>query len=84
MRQRYVLQFQKAREIIKAGGIGTVYKVHLTWNRNSPRSRRARTTDRPENRRLEGVPRQARRRQPFDEYHFTQLGAGSGTSAAAS
>lgn len=35
--QRSMPQFQKAREIIRGGGIGEVHKVHLTWNRNSDR-----------------------------------------------
>jgi len=33
-------QFQKACEIVRSGGIGKVYKVHLTWNRNMDRPRR--------------------------------------------
>lgn len=37
--QRSMPQFIKAREIIRSGGIGKVYKVHLTWNRNSDRPR---------------------------------------------
>jgi predicted dehydrogenase len=35
MQQRSMPQFQKARELIQAGRLGKVHKVHLTWNRNS-------------------------------------------------
>jgi predicted dehydrogenase len=41
MQQRSMPQFQKAYEILKSGQLGTIHKVHLTWNRNSAR------TDRP-------------------------------------
>jgi predicted dehydrogenase len=67
--QRSMPQFQKAREIIRAGGIGKVYKVHLTWNRNGDRARRvARGID----------PKQVDWKaflgnapdQPFDEYRL--------------
>ena len=32
--QRSMPHFQKAKELIDAGRIGRVFKVHLTWNRN--------------------------------------------------
>lgn len=35
--QRSMPHIQKANEIIRAGTIGKVVKVHLTWNRNAPR-----------------------------------------------
>jgi predicted dehydrogenase len=38
--QRSMPHLQKAREIVRAGGLGKVHKVHLTWNRNSDRVRR--------------------------------------------
>lgn len=38
--QRSMLQFQRARDILREGQLGTVHKVHMTWNRNS-RSERA-------------------------------------------
>src|SRR5216684_829766 len=38
--QRSMPHFQKAYEIIQAGTIGKVHKVHLTWNRNAPRFRK--------------------------------------------
>jgi predicted dehydrogenase len=34
--QRSMPQFQKGYELIKSGQLGTIRKVHLTWNRNSP------------------------------------------------
>jgi predicted dehydrogenase len=40
MQQRSMPQFQKGREIIQSGRIGKVYKVHLTWNRNTDRVRK--------------------------------------------
>ncbi len=40
IQQRSMPQMQKARELFKAGRIGEVHKVHLTWNRNADRVRR--------------------------------------------
>lgn len=37
MQQRSMPHIQKAYEIVKSGGIGEIYKVHLTWNRNTTR-----------------------------------------------
>lgn len=37
MQQRSMPHIQKAYEIVKSGGIGDIYKVHLTWNRNTSR-----------------------------------------------
>jgi predicted dehydrogenase len=34
--QRSMPHFQKARELLGAGRIGTVLKVHMSWNRNVP------------------------------------------------
>jgi predicted dehydrogenase len=39
MQQRSMPQFQKARELLKAGRFGKICKVHLTWNRNTDRER---------------------------------------------
>jgi predicted dehydrogenase len=67
--QRSMPQFQKAREILKAGGIGTVRKVHLTWNRNWGHF----------GKHLDGIDPKtvdwkafcgSAREQPFDEYRF--------------
>ncbi len=67
--QRSMPQFQRARELVRAGALGRVHKVHLTWNRNSDRVRRG-----PQNvdpKRLDwaaflgNAPKQA-----FDDYRF--------------
>jgi predicted dehydrogenase len=67
--QRSMPHFQKANEIIRAGTLGTVHKVHLTWNRNSDRVRKvARNID----------PKQVDWKaflgnapdQPFDDYRL--------------
>src|SRR5207237_10220555 len=38
--QRSMPHLQKAYEIVKSGQLGEIHKVHLTWNRNQPRSAR--------------------------------------------
>jgi predicted dehydrogenase len=38
--QRSMPQFEKARDLLRAGRLGKVHKVHLTWNRNVDRLRR--------------------------------------------
>lgn len=67
--QRSMPQVARARELIRDGRIGTVHKVHMTWNRNSDRVRRG-----PQNvdqtkldwaRFCGNAPRQA-----FDDYRF--------------
>ncbi len=40
MQQRSMPHIQKAKELVKAGRLGAVHKVHLTWNRNVDRVRR--------------------------------------------
>jgi len=71
MQQRSMPQMQKGAELVAAGKLGKVCKVHLTWNRNTPRFRKVPL----------GVdPRQVdwkaflgnAREQPFDEYRFRQ------------
>jgi predicted dehydrogenase len=70
MQQRSMPHIQKARELIKSGRIGEVFRVHLSWNRSGT-SRIKRTP--------EGVnPAQVVWKdflgnapdQPFDEYRF--------------
>jgi len=67
--QRSMPQFLKARELLKAGRIGDVFKVHLTWNRNADRLRKrplgidANKVDWKE---FLGNARP----QPYDEYRF--------------
>ena len=69
--QRSMPQFQKAYDIVRASGIGHVYKVHLSWNRNVPRW----------NRNSSGVklsPAEWKqflgnaKDQPFDDYRYRQ------------
>jgi predicted dehydrogenase len=67
--QRSMPQYQKARELVRAGRIGQVHKAHLTWNRNTDRVRRfplgvdPKAVDWPTF--LGSAPQ-----QPFDEYRF--------------
>jgi predicted dehydrogenase len=69
MQQRSMPQFQKARDIIRNGGIGKIHKVHLTWNRNSERARRGTSHVDPKlvdwKAFLGNAPE-----QPFDDYRF--------------
>jgi predicted dehydrogenase len=70
MQQRSMPHIQKARELIKAGRIGEVFKVHLTWNRGGT-TRFRRTPMGVDPRQvawkdfLGGAPD-----QPFDEFRF--------------
>lgn len=69
MQQRSMPHIQKAREILKSGELGKIHKVHLTWNRNTPRGQQrklgidAATVDW---KRFLGNAKE----QPFDEYRF--------------
>ncbi len=67
--QRSMPQFQKAYEIVKSGQLGDIHKVHLTWNRNTPRWTRNKYNVDPKSvdwkQFLGGAPD-----QPFDEYRF--------------
>src|SRR5690606_1302422 len=38
MQQRSMPQIQKGRELIRSGALGTIHKIHLTWNRNAARA----------------------------------------------
>ena len=67
--QRSMPQFQKAFEIVRSGQLGEIHKVHLTWNRNSPRWAREKYDIDPSTvdwKRFLGTARE----QPFDEYRF--------------
>jgi predicted dehydrogenase len=67
--QRSMPHFQKALEIVNSGQLGDIHKVHLTWNRNTPRWARDKYNIDPATvdwRRFLGGARQ----QPFDEYRF--------------
>jgi len=67
--QRSMPQFHKARELLKAGRIGKVFKVHLTWNRNSDRLRRGPLGIDPGKVDWKAFLGNAPA-QPFDEYRF--------------
>jgi predicted dehydrogenase len=67
--QRSMPQFQRGMEIVKAGGLGAIHKIHLTWNRNQDRVRRNPLGVDPASvdwqKFLGNAPQ-----QPFDEYRF--------------
>jgi predicted dehydrogenase len=67
--QRSMPQFEKGRDLLRAGRLGKVHKVHLTWNRNTDRHRK-----RPLNIDPNKVDWKAflgnAPDQPFDEYRF--------------
>jgi predicted dehydrogenase len=67
--QRSMPQFQKAYEIVKSGQLGDIHKVHLTWNRNTPRWTKNNYNIDPKTvdwkQFLGSAPV-----QPFDEYRF--------------
>ncbi len=67
--QRSMPQFRKAFEIVQSGQLGDIHKVHLTWNRNSPRWVREKYNIDPNTvdwkQFLGAAPG-----QPFDEYRF--------------
>src|SRR5262249_48611388 len=67
--QRSMPQFQKAVEIVKSGQLGPVHKVHLTWNRNTPRGQGGRPTIDPNTVDWQRFLGKARP-QPFDPYRF--------------
>jgi predicted dehydrogenase len=69
--QRSMPHLQKAYEIVKSGQLGEIHKVHLTWNRNTPRSARPNLNIDPKTvdwKRFLGTAKP----QPFDEYRFRQ------------
>lgn len=71
MQQRSMPHIQKAREIVRSGQLGEVLKVHLTWNRNSPRAQRPKDSIDPNSvdwKRFLGNAKD----QPFDEYRMRQ------------
>jgi predicted dehydrogenase len=67
--QRSMPQFFKGKELIKAGRLGTVHKVHLTWNRNMDRVRKNPLGVAPASVDWKAFLGTARV-QPFDEYRF--------------
>lgn len=67
--QRSMPHLIKARELIRAGRIGKVLKVHLTWNRNTDRVRKNPLGINPSQVDWKAFLGKARE-QPFDEYRF--------------
>jgi predicted dehydrogenase len=68
--QRSMPQIQKARELYKAGRIGDVVKVHLSWNRNAPiRTKKVPLGIDPNQLDWKAFLGNAPA-QPFDEYRF--------------
>jgi predicted dehydrogenase len=68
MQQRSMPQFLKAYEIVRAGALGKIHKIRLSWNRNAPPGRNRpeidpRTVDW---KRFLGNAKD----QPFDAYRF--------------
>ena len=69
--QRSMPHLQAAQSIVKSGQLGEIHKVHLTWNRNAPRSARPNSNIDPKTvdwKRFLGTAKD----QPFDEYRFRQ------------
>lgn len=67
--QRSMPHIAEAREIIRSGGIGRVLKIHLTWNRNSPRVSANKLGINPSGVDWKQFLGNAKG-QPFDEYRF--------------
>jgi predicted dehydrogenase len=69
MQQRSMPHLIKARELLKAGRLGSIHKVHMTWNRNTPRATAASIDIDPKtvdwDRFLGNAPK-----QNFDPYRF--------------
>lgn len=69
LQQRSMPHLIEAAQIVRSGQLGTIHKVHLSWNRNTPRATAAlpaidpRSVDWP--RFLGNAPQ-----QPFDPYRF--------------
>ncbi len=69
MQQRSMPQFHEGLQIVRSGQLGTIHKVHLTWNRNVDRAARGKTEVDPASvdwKRFLGTARE----QPFDAYRF--------------
>jgi len=71
MQQRSMPHVQKAREIIRSGRLGKIHKVHMTWNRNTPRGEQRSYGIDPKSVDLKAFLGNAKD-QPFDEYRFRQ------------
>jgi predicted dehydrogenase len=69
MQQRSMPHIQRAKEVVKSGRLGQVHKVHLTWNRNVDRVRKANAVLDPKRIDWKGFLGNAPD-QPFDEYRL--------------
>ncbi len=67
--QRSMPHLARARELVRGGRLGSVHKVHLTWNRNTDRVRRGPQNVDPKKLDWKGFLGNAPN-QPFDEYRF--------------
>ena len=67
--QRSMTHILKANELVKAGRLGKISKVHLTWNRNTDRVRRFPLGVDPKSLDWKAFLGNAKD-QPFDEYRF--------------
>jgi predicted dehydrogenase len=67
--QRSMTHILKAYELVKAGRLGKIHKVHLTWNRNTDRLRKGKPSIDPKTVDWQAFCGNAPR-QPFDEYRF--------------
>ncbi|WP_020468927.1 Gfo/Idh/MocA family protein [Zavarzinella formosa] len=67
--QRSMPHIIKAKEIIQSGGIGQVFKVHMSWNRNTDRVRRFKDTIDPKSLDWKAFLGTAKA-QDYDEYRF--------------
>ncbi|MBS0210473.1 MAG: Gfo/Idh/MocA family oxidoreductase [Planctomycetes bacterium] len=70
--QRSMPQYQKGLELVKAGALGDIHKVHMTWNRNQPRHKITKLNIDPKTVDWEAflAPVPTTRHIPFDEYKF--------------
>ncbi len=69
MQQRSMPHLSEANEILRSGQLGKIRKVHLTWNRNSPRARKKKYNISPQSVDWQSFLGNAPK-QPFDEYRF--------------
>jgi predicted dehydrogenase len=69
MQQRSMPQFEKGRELVKAGKLGRIFKIALSWNRNIDRVRRNPLGVDPKTVDWKAFLGNAPE-QPFDEYRF--------------
>jgi predicted dehydrogenase len=69
MQQRSMPHIAECKELIRAGRLGAVHKVHLTWNRNTDRVRRRSLGIDPKSVDWKAFVGNAPE-QPFDEYRF--------------